>query len=93
MRFLWEKTMKKTDKRVDEILQSKKEKLQEVAYEAVKDFLFELIKINLVSYPYHGRDNIVLCEAITEDINEKINLFLIKEGFNEGENNGTKTNT
>ena len=38
--------MKKTDKHVDEILQSKKEELQEVAYEAVKDFLFETIKID-----------------------------------------------
>ena len=75
--------MKKTDKHVDEILQSKKEELQEVAYEAVKDFLFETIKIELIPFPYHGRNNIVLGKAITEDINEKIDLFLIEEGFNE----------
>ena len=83
--------MKRTDKRVDEILQSKKEELQEVAYEALKDFLFDRIKINLVSYPYHGRDNIVLCEAITEDINEKIDLFLVAEGYNNGEKNESNT--
>ena len=85
--------MKRTDKRVDEILQFKKEKLQEVSYKALKDFLFEAIKFELINFPYHSRDNIVLCKAITEDINEKIDLFLIEEGFNEGENNGTKTNT
>jgi MoaA/NifB/PqqE/SkfB family radical SAM enzyme len=83
--------VKRTDKRVDEILQSKKEELQEVAYEALKDFLFDRIKINLVSYPYHGRDNIVLCEAITEDINEKIDLFLVAEGYNNGEKNESNT--
>ena len=79
--------MKRTEKFVDEILQSKKEKLQEVAYEAVKDFLFETIKIELIPFPYHGRNNIVFGKAITEDINEKIDLFLVEEGFNKGEDN------
>ncbi len=79
--------MKRTEKFVDEILQSKKEKLQEVAYEAVKDFLFDHVKINLFSFPYHGRNNIVLCKVLTEDINEKIDTFLIEEGFNKGEDN------
>tara|TARA_R100000908_G_C3690651_1_gene105207 strand:+ start:486 stop:734 length:249 start_codon:yes stop_codon:yes gene_type:complete len=79
--------VKRTDKHVDEILQSKKEKLQEVAYKALKDFLFETIKFELINFPYHGRNNIVLCKAITEDINEKIDLFLIEEGFNKGEKN------
>jgi hypothetical protein len=74
--------MKRTEKFVDEILQSKKEKLQEVAYEAVKD---------LFSFPYHGRNNIVLGKAITEDINEKIDLFLIAEGYNNGEKNESNT--
>ena len=81
--------MKKTEKFVDEILQSKKEKLQEVAYEAVKDFLFDHVKINLFSFPYHGRNNIVLGKAMTEDINEKIDLFLVAEGYNNREKNKT----
>ena len=83
--------MKRTEKFVDEILEKNKQELQKVAYESVKDFLFDHVKINLFSFPYHGRNNIVLGKAITEDINEKIDTFLVAEGYNNGEKNESNT--
>ena len=83
--------MKRTEKFVDEILEKNKQELQKVAYESVKEFLFDNVKINLFSFPYQGRNNIVLGKAITEDINEKIDLFLVAEGYNNGEKNESNT--
>tara|TARA_R110002020_G_scaffold208344_1_gene414043 strand:- start:254 stop:475 length:222 start_codon:yes stop_codon:yes gene_type:complete len=71
--------MKRTEKFVDGILLESKKDLQKVAHEAVQEFLFERVKNKLVPYPYHSHP--VLCKDLTQDINEKIDLFLVEEGY------------
>ena len=71
--------MKRTEKYVDKILQESKKDLQKVAHKAVQEFLYERVKNKLVPYPYHPHP--VFCKDLTQDVNEKIDLFLVEEGY------------
>ena len=76
--------MKRTEKFVDGILEENKQELKKVAYGALHNYLFTKIEGKLVE-PFSYRKD--LCAPLEQDISEKIDLFLIKEGFNKGENN------
>jgi len=69
--------MKRTEKYVDEILKESKQELQEVAYKALQNFLYNRIEDKLASS--HART--YFCKPLVEDINEKIDLFLVAEGY------------
>tara|TARA_R110001592_G_scaffold304684_1_gene577156 strand:- start:262 stop:477 length:216 start_codon:yes stop_codon:yes gene_type:complete len=69
--------MKRTEKHVDEILKESKQELQEVAYKALQNFLYNRIEAKLASS--HTRT--YFCKPLIEDINEKIDLFLKAEGY------------
>jgi hypothetical protein len=69
--------MKRTEKFVDEILKESKQELQEVAYKALQNFLYNRIEDKLASS--HART--YFCKPLVEDINEKIDLFLVAEGY------------
>ena len=70
--------MKKTENYVDEILKEHKQELQNVAREALQNFLYERVKYKLV-VPLHSTP--VLCAELSADIIEKIDLFLVAEGY------------
>ena len=69
--------MKRTEKYVDEILKESKQELQEVAYKALQNFLYNRIEDKLASS--HART--YFCKPLVEDINEKIDLFLVAEDY------------
>jgi len=69
--------MKRTEKYVDEILKESKQELQEVACKALQNFLYNRIEDKLASS--HART--YFCKPLVEDINEKIDLFLVAEGY------------
>jgi len=76
--------MKRTEKFVDEILEKNKQELQKVAYGALHAYLFKKINHELVEPSSYRKD---LCTPLIQDISEKINLFLVAEGYNNGEKN------
>ena len=76
--------MKRTEKFVDEILEKNKQELQKVAYRALHAYLFKKIYAELVEPSSYRKD---LCTPLIQDISEKINLFLVAEGYNNGEKN------
>jgi len=48
------------------------------------DYLFTKINCELMEPASYRQD---LCTPLIQDVSEKIDLFLIKEGFNKGEDN------
>lgn len=76
--------MKRTEKFVDGILKKNKQELQKVAYGALHDYLFTKINDELIEPSSYRQD---LCTPLIQDVNEKIDLFLVEEGFNKGKDN------
>ena len=70
--------MKRTEKYVDKILKENKQELQKVAYKGLHNYLFIKIKDELVN-PYICEKK--LCTPLIQDISEKIDLFLVAEGY------------
>jgi hypothetical protein len=71
--------MKRTEKFVDEILKENKQELQKVAYGALHDYLFKKINYELIEPSSYRQD---FCIPLRQDISEKIDLFLVAEGYN-----------
>jgi hypothetical protein len=70
--------MKRTEKFVDEILEENKQELQKVAYGSLHNYLFTKIEDKLVEPSSYRKD---LCAPLEQDISEKIDLFLVAEGY------------
>jgi hypothetical protein len=79
-----EDEMKRTEKFVDGILKKNKQELQKVAYGALHNYLFTKINDELIEPSSYRQD---LCTPLIQDISEKIDLFLVAEGYNNGEKN------
>jgi hypothetical protein len=67
--------VKRTNKFVDELLQESKQELQSIAYDTLSMHLFGKIRYEMTRGQY-------LCTSLTEDLEEKIDLFLKTEGYN-----------
>ncbi len=80
--------MKRTEKFVDGILKKNKQELQKVAYGSLHNYLFTKIKDELIQPSSYRKD---LCAPLEQDISEKIDLFLVAEGYNNGEKNESNT--
>ena len=70
--------MKRTEKYVDKILEENKQELQKVAYGALHNYLFTKIKDELVKPSTYEKG---LCTPLIQDVREKIDLFLVAEGY------------
>ena len=67
--------MKRTNKFVEELLQESKQELQSIAYNSLSMYLFKKLRDEMAKGSY-------LCTPLTEDLEEKIDLFLKTEGYN-----------
>ena len=70
--------MKRTEKFIDGILKENKQELEKVAYGALHNYLFTKIKDELVKPSTYEKG---LCTPLIQDVREKIDLFLVAEGY------------
>tara|TARA_R110000744_G_C18865971_1_gene504593 strand:- start:35 stop:253 length:219 start_codon:yes stop_codon:yes gene_type:complete len=72
--------MQKTEKFINQLLENEKKVLIKVAHGALQEHLYEMLGNELCTNLFFQP-----CEHLQSDLIEKINQFLLKEGYSKGE--------